>query len=165
MLRDLRAKIPGAPNFTYGELIKSSTARRLGISNIPNEEQWLNLGALAVEVLQPIRYRFGRIRITSGFRCPKLCLAIGSSINSNHTRGEASDIEPLRPSVTLMDVTKFVYRNLEFRELILEYPPDGWVHIAFRIGDNSRYLKLKDANHNYERVTLNYIVGKYSNIY
>ena len=165
MLRDLRAEIPGAPNFTYRELIKSSTARRLGISNIPNEEQWINLESLAVEVLQPIRYRFGRMRITSGFRCPKLCLAVGSSINSNHTRGEASDIEPLRPSVTLMDVIRFAYRTLEFRELILEYPPDGWVHIAFRIGDNSRYLKLKDANHNYERVTLNYIEKRYRYIY
>lgn len=165
MVRDLRDDIPGAPNFTYGELIKSSTARRLGISNIPNEEQWLNLEALAVEVLQPIRYRFGRVRVTSGFRCPKLCVAIGSSILSNHTRGEAGDIEPLRFSVSLMNILTFVYKTLEFRELIAEFFPDGWVHVAYRRGDNSRYLKLKDANHNYERVTLDYIEKQYRHIY
>jgi len=164
MLRDLRAKILGAPDFRYGELIKSDTAIRLGIANIPNEEQWVNLETLAVKVLQPVRDVFGSIRVTSGFRCPELCLAIRSSTSSNHTRGEAGDIEPLRRNVSLLNILSFIYETLEFRELIAEYFPEGWVHVAYRKGANDRYLKLKDANHNYEAVSLDYIKQKYSNI-
>jgi len=164
MLRDLTADIPGATDFTYGELIKSATALRRGIINIPNEEQWVNLETLAVKVLQPVRNLFGPLRVTSGFRCPELCLAIGSSITSNHARGEAADIEPIRRGVSLLSILSFIHRTLEFRELIAEYFPDGWVHVAYRKGANDRYLKLKDADHNYEIVTLDYIVEKYSNI-
>ena len=34
MLRDLNAQIPGAPNFKYGELVRSDAANRFGILNL-----------------------------------------------------------------------------------------------------------------------------------
>jgi len=171
MLRDLEAKIPGAPNFEYWEFIKSDTAMRLGIVNEPNEAQWQNIEKLAVNILQPVRDRFGRINLTSGFRCPELCIAVGSYkiidgkkvVTSNHQRGEAGDIEPDNTRIPLLDILNFIYSECDFRELIAEHFPGGWVHAAYREGGNDRILKLKDANHNFERVTIEYINSIYKN--
>jgi hypothetical protein len=43
-------------------------------------------------VLQPLRDRFGPIRINSGYRCPELNEAVGGVQSSQHMRGEAADI-------------------------------------------------------------------------
>jgi zinc D-Ala-D-Ala carboxypeptidase len=160
-MRDLNAKIPGAEGFTYKEFVKSDTATRKGIKNEPTEEQWKCIELLAKEVLQPIRNEFGRIRITSGFRSVELCEAVGSSSKSNHTRGEASDIEPLEKGITLFDILEFIHDNLEYRELIAEFFPAGWIHVAYREGGNIKKLKLKDDKHNYEEVSLNYLKTLY----
>jgi len=168
----LNSKIPGAPNFKYKEFVKSDTATRLGIVNTPNKEQWQNIERLAVNVLQPIRDKFGSIRITSGFRSEELCIAVGSFsmvngkriVTSNHARGEASDIEPATRGVTLMDVVEWAYNNLEFRTIICEYfDRDGWIHIDYRENGNLHRLKLKDADHNYENIDLDYLNKLYGN--
>lgn len=162
-MRNLKDKIINAPNFRYGEFVKSYIATRLGIENIPNEEQWRCIELLASNILQPIRDTFGAIRISSGFRSVKLCEAIGSSKHSNHTRGQAVDIEPLVKGVTLYEILEFVHNKLDYRELIAEYFPEGWCHIAYREGANNKQLKLKDKKHDYLRVNLNYIKSLYSN--
>jgi hypothetical protein len=149
----LNSYISGAPNFKYKEFVKSYTATRFGIDNIPKDDYiWECIEKLAVNILQPVRNEFGPIRITSGYRTVELCEAVGSSAKSNHTRGQAADIEPYDDSIKLVDVVSFIYNKLDFRELILEYAPDGWVHVAFRDGGNIRKLLLKDTAHNYERV-------------
>ncbi len=160
-MRNLNAKIPGALNFRYKEFVKSTTALRKGIKNEPNEEQWQCIELLAKEILQPIRERFGRLRITSGFRSVELCEAVGSNKYSNHARGQAVDIEPLADGVTLFDILEYIHNDLEYRALIAEYFPDGWVHIAYRQNRNSKKLKLKDENHNYNSVTIDYIKNLY----
>ena len=148
-------------NFTVEELMRSDTATRLGIINVPAAHNVESLRKLAENVLQPVRDHFGPIRITSGYRCPALCGAIGSSPNSNHTRGEAADIEPVDRSIKLVDVLSWIHDNLEYRELIAEYFPGGWVHVAYREGGNDRVLKLKDPVHNYSRVSIDYIKDVY----
>lgn len=158
---NLNDKIPGAPNFRYKEFIYSMTAIRKGITNVPTKEQWLNIERLAVNVLQPIRNEFGSIRITSGFRSKELNVAIGGSGSSNHCRGEAADIEPLKDGVSLLDIVIFVYEELDFRTVIAEYFPDGWVHIDYRNDQNIKRLKLKDKEHNYAHVTLDYLKDLY----
>jgi len=154
--RVLSNKIPGAPNFTYGELIKSDAALRLGISNIPNELQWANLELVAQRILQPVRHEFGRIRITSGFRTSELCVAIGSTKKSTHTFGWAVDFEPINPNISLFNVLAWVYHNLEFDTLIAEYFPAGWIHCTHSNDPNMKRhrLKLKDATHNYDIVSI-----------
>ncbi len=154
MNRNLYEKIPGAPNFKYYELIESDTATRKNISNIPGEKEWLKLEQVMKYILQPVRDKFGPIKITSGYRSPELCLAIGSTINSNHTRGEAIDFKPFFSNVRMIDIIEFIVTELEYRELIAEYFPYGWIHVAFRMGGNNRILKLKSNTHNYEIVTL-----------
>ena len=82
-------------NFTLQELIKSDTAIRLNIDNNPNGDQIDKLKQLCENVLQPVRDQFGRVKVTSGFRSPELCRAIGSSENSQHAKAEAADFEVL----------------------------------------------------------------------
>lgn len=155
-------KIPGAENFTYYEMIRSDTARRLGIENIPNSYQWDCLQSLAINILQPIRNQFGAIKVLSGFRNVTLNTMIGGSSSSNHCKGEAADIEPYNSHIKLIDIGKWIIENLEFRELIFEYMPSGWIHIAYRENDNIKNIKLKDPDHYYTSVTLNDIMQLYT---
>ena len=80
-------------NFTLQELIKSDTALRLGINNEPSKEGILKLTLLATNLLQPLRDTIGSIRVSSGYRSPKLSEVIGSSSNSQHCRYDAVDIQ------------------------------------------------------------------------
>ena len=80
-------------NFSLQELIKSDTAIRKGINNNPNAGQIEKLKELCENILQPVRDHFGRVKVTSGFRSSELCVAIGSSVNSQHARAEAADFE------------------------------------------------------------------------
>ena len=83
-----------AKNFTLNELIKSSTADRMGLNNWPKDDSVLvNLTNVANHILQPVRDEFGPVIITSGFRSEQLCVKIGSSINSQHSKAEAVDFE------------------------------------------------------------------------
>jgi len=154
MLRDLDKKLPMAKNFRYHEFIKSATARRNGIILDPNEHEWQSIERTANIILQPVREKFGPIRITSGYRSVELCKLVGSSPNSNHVRGEAVDFEPLKHGVRMIDIVKWIHDNLMYRELIAEYFPDGWIHAAYRFNGNVRKLKLKDPTHSYSRVTM-----------
>ena len=52
-------------NFSLSELIKSSTAIRLGIDNNPNEDQIEKLKLLCENILQPVRDHFGRVTVTA----------------------------------------------------------------------------------------------------
>jgi hypothetical protein len=162
-VRDLSTIIPGAPNFKYKEFVRSSTATRLGIDNIPKlEKEWQNMEKLAVNVLQPLRNSLGPIRITSGYRCKKLNKALKASRTSNHLLGQAVDIEPVGEGITLVDLAKFIYSKLEFRNLIAEFFPNGWIHVDYREGSNLRRLKLKDSTHNYEIITMEELLGLYA---
>jgi len=161
-MRNLDDKIPGAPNFKYSEFVYSSTALRLGMSNLPTKEsEWVAIEKVASNILQPVRMKFGRIRISSGFRSPIVNKQIGGSGTSNHCRGQAADIEPIEVGVSLYEILEFIHDHIEHRELIAEYFPGGWVHAAYREGANAKILKLKDDNHNYDKVKLSYIENIY----
>lgn len=159
----LTDRMPNAPNFTYREFIRSVIATRHNIINMPDDEDvWKNLESLASNVLQPIRNKFGPIRILSGFRTKTLNKIIGGSDNSWHCFGCAADLEPMDTNIKLMDVVEFVHSNLEYRELIAEFfDLDGWVHVAYVKGLNKRKLKLKDSVHNYKLVSIDYLKQLY----
>ena len=155
--RDLKAKIPFAPNFTYGEMIRSDTAIRLGIVNKPTMAEWARVEDLAKLILQPIRNEFGRIKILSGFRNVALCVAVGSSAKSYHAFGGAADIEPYDAYIRLFDMLDWIHENLVYNTLIAEYFPEGWVHVGRILGDERHHLKLKDPKHHFQRVDIEYI--------
>jgi len=121
-------------NFTLSELTKSDTAIRKGINNNPNAEQVEKLKALCENILQPVRDHFGRVKITSGFRSVDLCLAIGSSSNSQHAKAEAADFEC--PGVDNAELSDWIHKNLSYDQLILEFytpgePNSGWIHCSW----------------------------------
>ena len=132
-------------NFSLQELIKSDTAIRKGINNNPNSGQIEKLKALCENILQPVRDHFGPVTITSGFRSPDLCLKIGSSINSQHTKAEAVDFECMGKDNA--EVADWVYKNLDYDQMILEYyvpgePNSGWVHCSY-VSENPRKQFLR----------------------
>ena len=121
-------------NFTLQELTKSDTAIRLGIPNEPNSDQIAKLQNLCETLLQPVRDKFGPVIITSGFRSEQLCVKIGSSINSQHTKAEAVDFEV--EGVDNADVAYWIKDNIpNWDQMILEFytpgqPNSGWIHCS-----------------------------------
>ena len=119
-------------NFSLQEMIKSQTALRKGIDNVPNQEQIDNMVKLAENILQPIRDEYGSFIVSSGYRCPELCLQIGSSIDSQHAKGQAADFEVA--GVDNMELAEWIRDNLEFDQLILECYTGGntgWIHCSY----------------------------------
>ena len=132
-------------NFSLQELIKSDTAIRRGIDNNPNADQIEKLKRLCENVLQPVRDHFGRVKVTSGFRSPELCVAIGSSVNSQHAKAEAADFEVI--GVDNAEVADWVYANCRPDQLILEFytpgePQSGWIHASWvEFNPRAQYLR------------------------
>lgn len=131
-------------NFTLAEMTKSETALRLGIENEPNEQQLSALKLLCEKVLQPVRDHFGKgVKVNSGFRHPEVNAKVGGSKTSDHTRGQAADIEI--PGVANAELAEWIKDNLEFRQLILEFytpgiPDSGWVHVSYVPEDNKKQV-------------------------
>ncbi len=130
------------------ELLFSETATRLGIDNTPTDQILINLQTLIYEVINPIVNQFGDIKITSGYRSPELCKAIGSSPNSQHTKGEAVDF--IVPNISNQEVSLWIVQNLEFDQCILEFwKPEtnsGWVHCSYSNINRKMYLRAFKAN-------------------
>ena len=133
-------------NFSLAEMTKSQTATRKGIRNEPSTEHIENLIHLAKTVLQPVRDHFGKpVAISSGYRSPELCEAIGASSKSQHAKGEAADFEI--PGVDNMQLAMWINKNTDFDQLILEFyepgdPNSGWVHCsAVKEGSRAQVLK------------------------
>ena len=139
-------------NFSLNELTKSQTAERKGINNTPSTEHQENLKSLCEMILQPIRDHFGQVvSVSSGYRSPELCVAIGSSTKSQHAKGEASDFEIF--GISNKELADFINENLDYDQLILEYwkgedePNSGWVHCSYTNGNNRKqYLRAYKEN-------------------
>lgn len=157
-------KIRLSKNFTLDEFLISDTALRKGINNDMPAKYLKRIQFLVDTVLQPLRDKFGPIKITSGYRSVALCLAIGSSKHSNHAYGFAVDFKPYNKKIKYMKILKYINKNLEYKELIAEYFPHGWIHVAAQDGNNKRVLKLKDKKHNYKRMTIKQINNIYSKV-
>ena len=148
-------------NFTLAELVKSQTAVRKNINNEPGTAEIENLIHLAKTVLQPVREHFGKpVMISSGYRSPELCEAIGSSAKSQHAKGEAADFEI--PGVDNMQLATWISKNTIFDQLILEFyepgdPNSGWVHCsAVKEGPRAQVLKATkvEGKTKYENILL-----------
>ena len=138
-------------NFSLKELTASQTAERKGIDNTPSTEHQENLKSLCTHVLQPVRDHFGQVvSVSSGYRSPELCTAIGSKITSQHARGEACDFEIF--GVSNKELADWIHYNLNYDQLILEYwkesdPNSGWVHCSYSENQKRRqYLKAFKSN-------------------
>jgi len=92
-------------HFTLDELISSSHHE---IDNWPSPEVIERLRVLARDFLEPVRARFGALRVTSGYRCPELNRVVGGVADSAHVYGCAADLQPLTPGITIADIVRWV---------------------------------------------------------
>lgn len=101
------------------EFTRSATAIRHGIDNTPDADSVAALQDLCINVLEPLRRRFGVIRITSGYRCLKLNQMVGGSRTSQHLFGEAADIH-VGSLETARKYFYFIKDHLLFDQMLLE---------------------------------------------
>lgn len=83
-----------------------------------------NLKHLAVNIIEPLRAKYPKIRINSGFRQ-------GTS-NSQHNKGQAVDIQiPGASASTYTEMAKWIAKNLPFDQFILEHGKAVWIHLSY----------------------------------
>ena len=121
-------------HFTLEELCASATAKAKGIKNVPGTQELINLTALCVAVLEPLRTWFGReIKIGSGYRCPVLNAAVGGVSNSQHMKGQAADLCIDGDMEKGKKWFNYIRNHLLFDQLIMEHNAKGtyWVHVSY----------------------------------
>ena len=132
------------------EVIRSDSAKRNGISNMPTPEHIENFKLLAEKIFEPVREHFGvPIRISSGYRSKELNAKIGGSATSQHCKGQAVDIDMDGTSLTNKQVFDYIKDNLPFDQLIWEFGnednPD-WVHVSYVPNGRKQILKAFKMN-------------------
>ena len=147
-------------NFSLAEMTKSQTATRMGLDNNPSMDEQENLRLLCERVLQPVRDHFNHVvSVSSGYRSAALSQAIGSSPDSQHTKGMAADFEIY--GTPNNEVFNWIKNNLMYDQMILEFwntdePNSGWVHVAYNpdqeenIKQNLRAYKDEDNKTQYK---------------
>jgi zinc D-Ala-D-Ala carboxypeptidase len=139
-------------HFELAEFIRSSTAKRAGISNMPTDAHLENIKLLCEKVLEPIRVYFARpIILSSGYRSAALNRAVGGSSSSQHCSGEAADIDMEGTNITNAQIFNHIKDNLEFDQLIWEFGttsnPD-WVHVSYESNGRQRKQILRAVKKN-----------------
>lgn len=119
-------------NFTLAELTRSQTATRHGLRNQPPAAALENLKRLAV-LLEEVRVALKRpVLVTSAYRAPAVNRRVGGSPTSAHCFGLAADLEvpglPPAQVAALLAGNKKIMARVD--QLILEFPPGGWVHLG-----------------------------------
>lgn len=124
---------------TAAEMLKSSTAEKLGIRNVPEDDEIIDNINYTIERLDDIRRRYGSpIRINSGYRCPELNKAVGGKANSQHVKGQAADLKYDK------DLLLFIIQQCKYDQLIEETSKRSkWIHISFnQNGERRQHIKL-----------------------
>jgi hypothetical protein len=125
------------------EVTRSDYAKRNGIDNTPNPEHTENLIELANKIFEPLRAYINKpIHISSGYRSKILNAAIGGAKNSQHTKGQAIDIDQGNRKEN-MEIFDFIKNNLNYDQLINEFNYD-WVHVSYNT-DGKQAKQVLDA--------------------
>lgn len=146
-------------NLSLAEVVRSESAKRRGINNMPTAEHLENLKDLALNVFQPIRDHFKvPIHISSGYRSRILNNAVNGAAKSQHCSGQAIDIDVDGTSITNKQVFDFIKDNLDFDQLIFEFGTDknpDWVHVSYS-KDNNRKQVLRAKRNGIKTYYTNY---------
>lgn len=135
-------------HFMLSEFERSATAEKYHINNSVPSQYVPVLQQLCKEILEPLRSFVGKpIIISSGYRCNQLNVKVGGAYASQHTLGEAADIQLPLTSYTGWDDNKrhtdleearrwfdFLQNHTDFDQLILETAngKDYWIHVSCR---------------------------------
>ena len=135
-----------SPHFRLSEFLRSDTAQKQGLYQVPPPAVVERLRELCVELLEPVRASVGPLRVTSGYRRPAVNSAVGGSSTSAHLSGWAADVVPVRGTPKqIMRLLHDAGQALAWDQAIL-YP--GHVHLGLRrpdTGEQRRQLLRSDG--------------------
>ena len=134
--------------FTFNELTRSDTAKKLKIDNEPKEEATKNNIIELMNFLDGVRegwtaecedkgYGDAAIVVNSGYRSEALNKAVNGSKTSEHLLGTAADIEPKNGrNKEFFEWLRTYVSDKQFSQLINEYPDKfgrpSWVHLGIK---------------------------------
>lgn len=141
-----------------------ATRNSRNIPNTPNEAQIASMRELCVNIVDRVRERY-KVVITSLFRGSTLNTAVGGSRTSQHTTGEAVDLDCDNND----DVFFFIKDNLEFDQLIAEGVDNNgkprWIHCSFSRRRNRKQVLIATFNSRGKATYLPYSVAQWNSIY
>lgn len=114
-----------------------------------------NIRALVEAVLDPARERYGGpVTVNSGFRCAKHNREVGGVSASQHLRGEAADICPVKSEKgkvksELERLKEIIISQGRFDQLIIY---DGFLHVSYKKNGGNRHQVLKKTPSGYVKV-------------
>ena len=124
------------------EAIESPTALRLGIKNMPNEEELEAMLHVAKELFEPIREWYGKpIKVNSFYRCKELNKAVKGSLTSGHVLGNSIDITGGNKAENKKIFSFIKESGLDYDQVINEYD-FTWVHISLKKSGNRKQILI-----------------------
>lgn len=137
--------------FSVDEMVRSATAKKLGIDNSPTEEIANNLVLFIETTLDPIREDWGGpISVSSGYRCPELNKAVGGAKNSGHQYGFCADLQVKGGMKRVRELADFIFmwmkdHQMKFDELLFERSGNvTWLHFCWIGKDGKQRMKCFD---------------------
>ncbi len=128
--------------FTTEELVRSDSAISAGLDNTPGVEAAESLQRLIECLLDPLRELWGApIRVNSGYRCAALNARVGGAKNSQHTKGQAADIDAGGPAKNKKLFEMILKSGLAFDQLIDE-KDYRWLHVSYTPANRGQVLHL-----------------------
>lgn len=157
---------------SYDVAVASPTAQSYNIQNKPGDLELKNIVGIATNVYDRLCDHFGiKIVVSSCFRSKALNTAIGGAITSQHTLGEALDLDVNKlnnPNITNRDVFLYIAKNLDYDQLIWELGDDNqpnWVHVSYGVTKQTQRRQIlkfqgKSASPQYAQVNGNSTLEK-----
>lgn len=154
--------------FTIKEFCVSGSHPSLVEVPKPGSAEYRNITRLAESLLDFVREKLGRpLRVTSGYRPPKLNKAVGGSATSAHLKGLAADLQTGNGTTDNIKIMEALYAaGKDFDQVIAEYPAFDsagnvvsakWVHIGLREGPGRRQaLYYNGSGYRALKPTVNY---------
>ena len=129
---------------TLKEFQASGIATLRNLNNEMNESQIASAKLLCENVFEPLRIHLNTpIEISSGFRSVQVNKMIGGASTSQHTKGEAMDLQIGAKGFN------FIKDRLDFDQLIWEFGNDdnpSWVHVSYSSKNRKQVLKASKKN-------------------
>ena len=118
--------------------MKYFTEKELRIENAPQQVKE-NMKLLVEKILDPLREKVGKIKVSSGYRDPVYNAKEGGSPTSDHITGCAADIVPLESDID--DVFALIIREFKYNQVILERKNTRWIHVSYKKEGNKQQAK------------------------
>tara|TARA_R110000787_G_scaffold42718_5_gene104982 strand:- start:1724 stop:2182 length:459 start_codon:yes stop_codon:yes gene_type:complete len=140
-------------NLSLAEVTKSATAIRMGIANTPSATHLIALKEVSKNIFQPCREHFGKpLAVTSGYRSEALNEAIGGSKTSQHSKGEALDLDAdVFGGFSNAELFNYIKDHLDFDQLIWEFGNNNnpaWVHCSYKTRGNRNEVLIAIKTNN-----------------